>query len=822
MSQSSEVNIVEFYNEKLSDIDFPEKYKKLINKILIFNSIYSGYFKVETIYDLINIDHDKFLKMQGIGKLYHNILEQLQDDLNRVLYNHKNKIINIEEQIFVNSNFHCNIETPLNIIRLTPKYIKLLNKIHFVIGETNIVKDILDIDASIFSKYQAVGKSYVESLKLLQRALNRQMENRNIEIYESNEHYLPSKLILNKLYLNYFFLEKSEIKQLKKLSNHYDKNINVRSISFILDIDKAYLMRISGFGYLFINSLNDLQQKIKDELIKLPEDITEYTLLNRCLFISSEIKFIPFYKIDTILLEDVEIFLWTLDEIKMDIALSRWGFNHNHESLEEVGKRYDLTRERVRQIEKTISNSLTLNFRIQPKVLWANIREKMTDDLVILLPNLSKCFSKKKLFYSFIELCCQVENNSIIEIMLPKISPNILNTFFCITQSPVSIEMVENELISNFGYSKAAACQGIKLLEKCNKIFINDQGVYPINLPASEAIAHVLMFHPDGLPWKDVARIANNKNLSYKKLNEERIAHGFNDSDYIYLCGKGMFRNLAFIEIENYDIPQLMQNLSRHILENKLTTLHLNDYFYQTNNHLNEIQYYILRHIVREYGEDYGIYFNGKSGTDSVSLDSKVTLISQATVIIKAMNESKVALTIQEIAERLKSKSTGHARFYINKLIEEGKVVRVDQFVYTTPEKAFSNINIENVIKVIYDIINTSENIIVEADVFREYINLELNLSYSKYIYAGLAKLRLNELGCYRNGSFYSKVKIPFKNLSDLCSLYCNPELPNNKNVDNIKKYVWMTDSVANEAVYWWRWKLNNGRDTLDNKLTLS
>ena len=31
-------------------------------------------------------------------------------------------------------------------------------------------------------------------------------------------------------------------------------------------------------------------------------------------------------------------------------------------------------------------------------------------------------------------------------------------------------------------------------------------------------------------------------------------------------------------------------------------------------------------------------------------------------------------------------------------------------------------------------------NVIVEADVFREYVNMELNLSYSKYFYAALGK----------------------------------------------------------------------------------
>lgn len=155
------------------------------------------------------------------------------------------------------------------------------------------------------------------------------------------------------------------------------------------------------------------------------------------MFISSEIAFFEFNEIDNILIEDIEGYLWTLNEMKMDIAISRWGFNKQYQTLEEVGSRYDLTRERIRQLEKAIDSNLSLNFRVQPKVLWANIREKMTEDLTVLLPSLAKCFATDKLFYAFIELCCQVDKDSIREIIFTKINHNIINSLFCNNPSPI-------------------------------------------------------------------------------------------------------------------------------------------------------------------------------------------------------------------------------------------------------------------------------------------------------------------------------------------------------------------------------------------------
>lgn len=236
--------------------------------------------------------------------------------------------------------------------------------------------------------------------------------------------------------------------------------------------------------------------------------------------------------------------------------------------------------------------------------------------------------------------------------------------------------------------------------------------------------------------------------------------------------------------------------------------MHLHDYFYQSKGDRSDIEYFTLRYLVREFGEQYGLYFDGKSGTDSVSLDPDLKRITQADVIVKVLNESKVAMTKQEIAERLRSKSLGHAGFYINNLIEEGKVVRVDQMVYTTPEKAFSNMDTKAIMSVIQGIMNASPNIIVEADVFREYVNMELNLSYSKYIYMALVKTQLKELALHRNNTLFSKKPIPYKNLLDICKQLCNPDYAKGQNAKIIQQAVWLTDAVTADAIHQWKWQL--------------
>jgi hypothetical protein len=57
--------------------------------------------------------------------------------------------------------------------------------------------------------------------------------------------------------------------------------------------------------------------------------------------------------------------------------------------------------------------------------------------------------------------------------------------------------------------------------------------------------------------------------------------------------------------------------------------------------------------------------------------------------------------------------------------MKEGRVIRVDHLVYTTPEKAFSKIDVDAVMRIIESVMNAKDTI-VDADIFREYVNIEL------------------------------------------------------------------------------------------------
>lgn len=801
MDENAKLDATENNQIPLASLKLPDKYAKLIKRIKNIKTSLGERFIVETVGDIVGLEPYQFSKCQGVGKLYIDTLIDFKKELPYLLNKLQQEPSSVfREDIFTSISDDFDFGTPIHRLALSPKYQKLIKRITAVMDHIKTVQDIIDIDVTSFSKLPAVGKLYVESLINLQKSLAPANINQSNGDIEEVQKELPHQITLSTVQLetplNQLALTTQYKKLIKRISNTMG---NINTVMDIINIDPFQFAKLPAVGKLYINQLIEFKKQLPDFL----EKQTQKSALFK------ENYSIEFKAIDNILIEDVENYLWTLDEMKIDIALSRWGFNQPHETLEEVAIRYKITRERIRQLEKAIDTNLVLNFRIQPKVLWANIREKMTEDLTVLLPNLAKCFATEKLFYSFIEICCQVESGSIRKITIPKINNKILDPIFCANPSPIAQEIIINDLMSNYGYSKAAAIHGIKQLERRHKIEITEQGIYPKKLGKIEAVAHTLTFHPAGLPWKDITRIVNKKGYSSTPFDETRIASGFHDSEFVYLCGLGTFRNLIFLDIEQFDIPQIMQHLLDYFEQHQLNVLHLHDYYYQSKGNRSEIEYFTLRHLVKEYGEEYGIYFNGKSNVDCLSLNPGLKSITQTDVIIKSLNESKVALTKQEIAERLRSKSLGHAGFYLNNLIEEGQVVRVDHMVYTTPEKAFGNMDINAIMRVIQDIMSTS-NVIVEADVFREYVNMELNLSYSKYIYIALVKTKLKELAWYRNSTLFSKKPIPYKNLLDMCKQLCNPELSNNENTKILQQAVWLTDAVTAAAIQQWKWQMSH------------
>src|SRR5690606_41278696 len=80
---------------------------------------------------------------------------------------------------------------------------------------------------------------------------------------------------------------------------------------------------------------------------------------------------------------------------------------------------------------------------------------------------------------------------------------------------------------------------------------------------------------------------------------------------------------------------------------------------------LQQYEYFTVRHLIRNFGEDYGVYFNGKSGADTASLQAGVKPQGQLQTILSLMESSNKPVTRNSLAKQIRSGSENHAAFYL-------------------------------------------------------------------------------------------------------------------------------------------------------------
>ncbi|HAU1275979.1 TPA: hypothetical protein F8R88_15345, partial [Legionella pneumophila] len=604
---------------------------------------------------------------------------------------------------------------------------------------------------------------------------------------------------LNTLSYNYTFLNYEEIRLLEKLKS---KNI-LPNVATILSLDENKLALDGAFGKAYYFRLKNLKIRTDKELKKINNNGFYYGKLGCDLFISYEIRFFNYSDIDQTIIEDLENYLFRLDEQRQTIALSRWGYNHKKQTLEETAYQYSLTRERIRQIESKINSEFINYLRISPKVLRNYIYEVLQDDLTVKLPSLSSCFEKTKDFYSFIELCCQgaVQKGELIQIFEPEFNQDLLTNYFCNNTSPMSFEIVIGELISSFGYSYEQSIKILNALNELSRIKISGTEIYPLNLGQKEAVAHALVGHENGLPWKDIAKIVNAGGYCATKINETRFTHSyFSDSDYIYGSGRGTYRHLMYLDLSKVDIDSIMENILTYFHLNKISRLHLHDYYYQCSLS-SVIEYFSLRYIVKTFGVEYGVFFDGKSGVDSLSTVKNGARFTQKEVILSALNNSNRPMTKQEIADRLRSKSLKHANFYLDLMLNEGSVIRINYMTYSTPDKIFGNMDLTQIIFHLEQFIDNTDQII-ESGILEQVINKKLNLSYSKFFYSAVVSKICEKNNWYKHNNLVSSKSFSYQNITEILKSNFNSSLSDKQNIEKIKEIILITDEVLERGIY--------------------
>ncbi|WP_044412848.1 sigma factor-like helix-turn-helix DNA-binding protein [Thiomicrospira microaerophila] len=660
--------------------------------------------------------------------------------------------------------------------------------------KTVTIDSILEIPPLDLTKIKGVGLGYAGLLEDVQKKLtNKTFE--PFDVISASQKICFSKKLIEDLRFSYKGLNQQEIKYLKNLIN----DIGNLDLIDIIELDIDLLEQQKGYGKNKIHIITELKEKFFNELFRVAVLGGNFNYGQSDLIVSVQSSFYSDVDLEEVIIEDIEDFVFELPENECDIFLSRLGFNHQVLTLEALGQKYGVTRERIRQIDKGVFNQFVKEFTIPLELIKDQILYK-TEDKFLTMPTLYSLFEKEQSFYSFFARLLQSNSEFDIDEFKPLSNLSLFDEFVTENKSPFEKEHLINELVSSTGLNFIKASITLDFLTD-KGVFTQDlEGKYlPSRLGKKEALAHTLLNFPNGLPWKDAALFTNSKGYSRNNIYTDRLDGSFNTSENIYQSGSGTYKHLIFSCLNDVDLDQVILDAKNFLETLPNNSCHLNEFFqiYHNKTHLG---YFELRYILREYGELHGVFFRGKSNQDSISLNEGVSLGGQRELIINLLNQAEGPLSKAEIAQKIRSQSLRHATFYLFELMNEKKVIRVENMQYSTPEKMFKNINIDNLLIQIKDLV-TSVTKPVEADVLRQKLNVKNSLSYSKYFYLSLADIYIDSIGLFRVKGFLSSTPIEFNGLSGLTSLVCDRTLSFRENVDIVKDKVLITQTVAESAV---------------------
>ncbi|HFG1810882.1 TPA: sigma factor-like helix-turn-helix DNA-binding protein [Vibrio cholerae] len=684
------------------------------------------------------------------------------------------------------------------------KRLKNISSSHasFCLGET--LGDLVSLSASDIACLPGVGSSYVEVFKELKILAN---TGDVVDVELGNFSPSDSKISLGEVDTSNMRLclggvDQKFTKALEKYARYIGAEDLAENLGDILSFNHNELLALPGFGAKVVDSLIEFRDVVRKEIESILAGNINYQDFESSLISPKVFSEASIEKIEKILLEDVDNFFDRIEDDEVDIAQKRWGFVEDKQTLEQIASNFDVTRERIRQKESKINNSFIRHLRINPKTMWQLIEPELSSSFSAKFKDVFSCFTMEKDFYDFLGFICGQTN--LFEYVYPELDRTILNTLFAENGAPIHLDDIR-EYISQLDLSEIRSIDNaIQFLEKRGVLLIDGENVWPRQLGKSEASACVLFNHEGGLPWLDVARLVNANGYSRTDIYEDRLDNeAFKLPDYIYLAGKGVYKHTRFIDVESISLDDLFIEVMEYAESDRRGVFHLME-CYQASAGLQAYDYFIIRHFVKNFGEDYGFYFDGRSQSDSIGLKKGFKNITQKDVIIEAMNRSERPLTKTAIANLLKSKSSNHAAFYLDALIEEGKVVQVDRMLYTTPSCAYKDIVVDDYVVEIGRILHQYQ-IPIEPSIIKEELNNRFLKCYSKYFYASIARLYARDQGWFRKHSLYSIKEIPFRSLKAAIENVCNFELSVNDNIELLQKHVAISKESAAIALANWR-----------------
>ncbi len=623
----------------------------------------------------------------------------------------------------------------------------------------------------------------------------------------------------------------------------------------LLSYEETSLLKLRNFGRKSLNEIQELFQKfnidkentsydlsdwseIREDLIKRYKENEKIKIetrnnlsgLNKSIFNDFNKFKENFYNIKTIkitkdlyvkeieefIIKDIEYLISLLTERMKVFFFGRYGFKENYKTLDELGKQYGITRERVRQLEKILNLSLARIGLIEKQTLINYFNQYDYVSFHKLFPRLDKMFTdtargteeitRDKLTV-FMEFYCGVkaEYFKTPERELWNFNEDKLKEIFTLIPSGLDQENFIEIIKDNYGYNNFVAKSSIEFMNNRKLIKIFNNKIYPLKMLKNLEVTHILVSYPEGLHWRKIAEIGNNS-FTNNKWDLNRIVGDSSlnmlTNQSIYLFERGSYRLFRHCtEIKNK--TEIINFFIKYLQDNNLEQSPMEPPFKEITNlsQFQDLNFYDARAIIKKFGAESGLFHKGTSGTNTISLNKNIKVISLKEKIKDIISNAPDEIHLQDIIKKLqKTNEDIPVDQHLNDLVDEMKIFRISPGTFLNFDDAIKLCDKKDVKKELERLLENYE--FITSGFMREKINDELGFNLSNFYYDTLSRILAKENEWFYGSNYLSKKKEKVMSAQQYIKDQYDDNLSKNDNYENISKKIGISKMYFDNIVY--------------------
>lgn len=718
----------ELMARQLRDVRLPDYYHSLVVRL---QNLYGQDVLVRTVLD---ISSDAFVRRHGVGALYQSKLLELKVHLKRS-----------SEQETGCDYFHC---ANSEISNVPEEYWSLYELICKCYPQLKTYSDIVRVSPTEFRSFRGVGRTKVDKLIRWQESIVADEMNIVEESYDDSQ--------LDRYRLSSFYFSKDEQRLFNKYE-HSGMSSDEITPRFIMELKPREIQSHKGFGRKSADALRSLQKKI---IAGLSENSSRGILIPTGFGKSLSLR-----EICSLLSEDFDQCLSSLDGEELEIWQHRIAYKADRLTLQELGVRFGVTRERIRQKAVLCNQFLLRGIRVCSDVMAEKLSSVKRSDLLSAASVLRKNFNSDSALISALALVANIDAKELMRQIKPSVRLSVLDSYFCITPYPCTVEDAVGALQDELGICEDEAEVYLGALVECGQLDIRGHKIIPKGLKKETAIAHILTNYAQGLAWKEIAQKVNDSGICRTVLSMERADPVLSYSSRFFQSDNRRYSHIKYFCPDKASVTNVLDDIKYKIESSSYAAIHLRAEYY-ANLDNPAFDYFTVRHIARDFGALKGIYFDGKSQKDTVSLTPDVDAVSQKSAILRILQEHP-PMSIEEIAARTRSGSESLALIYVSELRGEGLVILLENSLYGTIETAFAGIDVDKYLPVLRNMI-FADNRIHHFNSLAPQINRLVGSDHSPRFYKSLASGYSKQLGIHVRGLLASGSPIKYRGLTSL------------------------------------------------------